>query len=260
MLYLTCSTCYYRPAASFSGSFGAVCNVMERSVEPHHFVELGKREAFPSVLCRVVRVAFQRLALGAKPIRDVAGDEPLGLSREGWARNPCQRGTGGEPNPPNPPNRSPRALLFAREATADFADPFPGSGVPQEARLGSCGTRGDHGPRGVGRDSGSSIAFAPPSARFPRSQVEGGLSEASRACALHCPFALTFACFLIFRRDNYRSDTLERSVIRGPPQRQRSPRSFSPRVPRAPAPSRPHGSRGTGCLDLPPRNPLLPPA
>lgn len=39
----------------------------------------------------------------------------------------------------------------------------------------------------------------------------------SRACTFHCPFALTFTCSLIFRRDNYRSDTLERSVIWGFP-------------------------------------------
>lgn len=39
----------------------------------------------------------------------------------------------------------------------------------------------------------------------------------SRACTFHCPFALTFTCSLIFRRDNYRSDTLERSVIWGSP-------------------------------------------
>lgn len=37
----------------------------------------------------------------------------------------------------------------------------------------------------------------------------------SQACAFHCPFALTFPCSLIFRRDNYCSDTLERSVIWG---------------------------------------------
>lgn len=56
--------------------------------------------------------------------------------------------------------------------------------------------------------------FLPQPLDFPP-QIEGRLREVSRACAFHCPFALTFTCSLIFRRDNYRSDTLERSVIWG---------------------------------------------
>lgn len=43
MLYLTCSTRYSRPAVSFSGSFGAVWDVIECSGKPHHSVELGKK-------------------------------------------------------------------------------------------------------------------------------------------------------------------------------------------------------------------------
>lgn len=43
MLYLTCSTRYSRPAASFSGSFGAVWDVIECSGKPHHSVELEKK-------------------------------------------------------------------------------------------------------------------------------------------------------------------------------------------------------------------------
>lgn len=118
------------------------------------------------------------------------------------------------------------------------------SGVPRLSSCSAFSRWGDHGPRGPGCKSGTSITLTCPDAGFPRPQGEARQGEAPRAGAFHCPFALTFPCSLICRRDNYRSDTLERSVIWGPPQCQRSPRSPSLRVPLAPTPSRPAGGHG----------------
>lgn len=50
MLYLTCSTRYSRPATSFSGSFGAVWDVIECSGKPHRSVELEKKNPTPLLL------------------------------------------------------------------------------------------------------------------------------------------------------------------------------------------------------------------
>lgn len=77
-------------------------------------------------------------------------------------------------------------------------------------------------------------------ARLP--QVEGRPGEASRAC--HCPCALTLTCSLIFRRDNNRSDTLERSVTRAP---------ATPALPLLHFPAGPCGSRPPSSECLPPK-------
>lgn len=72
MLYLTCSTRYSRPAASFSGSFGAVWDVIECSGKPHHSVELGKNQLSASHPSHSPCCSQRRLS-GHKSFRDLAG-------------------------------------------------------------------------------------------------------------------------------------------------------------------------------------------